>query len=346
MADLNNLQAAQTIKIAGSDSAGAETTFVNSTLAGSLQVNLRDEAGAALGIEANPIYTNGNSEVFSPLPSIKLTKRSVINAGASTTAQQLITTRTAIKELHVGGRGACEGFLAKFNSATTEFIPGGGFNSPANVASWTNTSIGSSAGAAWTYATDQFVEGTGSAKHTFTQSDVNNYPEITYTYPTAKDMSTWKKIFARVRTTVAAGGSQTRTVQVRLTSGTAIRIYAIVGTTITPPFSTEQWHTIDMDLDTPSSTAGTGTFDINNVNSVSLRLLDGGNKAGSIWWDDVKLTGSLTIIDKIYSPGQTTQLDFDPVIIFEIGETLYLSLTNTSASITEFQISSSGVDIT
>lgn len=37
MADLNNLQAAQTIKIAGSDSSGVETTFINSTLSGEIK---------------------------------------------------------------------------------------------------------------------------------------------------------------------------------------------------------------------------------------------------------------------------------------------------------------------
>lgn len=37
MADLNNLQAAQTIKIAGSDSSGTETTFVNSTANGEIK---------------------------------------------------------------------------------------------------------------------------------------------------------------------------------------------------------------------------------------------------------------------------------------------------------------------
>lgn len=37
MADLNNLQAAQTIKIAGSDSSGVETTFVNATSNGEIK---------------------------------------------------------------------------------------------------------------------------------------------------------------------------------------------------------------------------------------------------------------------------------------------------------------------
>jgi hypothetical protein len=312
-----------------------------------VHTNLRDSSGNEIGTESNPIYTNGSSELFSPLPSIKLTKTTVVPAGGNTNTQQTITSRTAIKELHLGGRASCEGFLARYSAATTEQIPGGGFNSSLNVSSWTNTSLGSSALLSWSYATDQFVEGTGSAKMTFTQSDANNYPEITYTYSTPKDMSVWKQIYARVRVTVAAGGQQTRTVQVRLTSGTAVRIYSITATTTTAPFTTEQWLTIQSDLNTPSSTTGTGTFDINNVNSISLRLVDGGNKAGSIWWDDVKLLGNFNILEKIYTAvGDTIQLRFDPVIIFEVGEVVYLSLTNNSASSTEFQISTSGVDIT
>lgn len=312
-----------------------------------IHTNLRDSLGVELGTEDNPLHTNGNAEIFSPLPSIKLTKTVVVAAGGNTTAQQTITLRTAMKEFHLGGRAACDGFLARYIAATIEQIPGGAFNSSANVSSWTNTGIGGSSALVWSYATDQFVEGTGSAKTTFTQSDASDYPELTYTFSTPKDMSVWKQIYARVRVTVAAGGAQSRTVQVRLTSGTAVRIYSIVGTTTTAPFATEQWHTIQSDLNAPSSTAGTGTFDINNVNSVSLRLIDGGNKTGSIWWDDIKLIGSFTILEKIYSnAGDTRQLQFDPVIIFEIGEVLYLSLTNNGVSSGEFHMSASGVDIT
>jgi hypothetical protein len=342
MADLNDVQAAQSVKIIGADSSGIESTPVQATSSGGIHANLRDSLGDEFGTDDNPIVIRGS---LSTLPSLKLTKRVVLSAGASSFIQQTITNDTAIKELHLGGRNTCEGFLAKYSSGTNEFIPGGGFNSSGDVSSWTNSSAGSSAALTWTYATDQFVEGTGSAKLTFTQSDNNNYPEITYTFSTPKDMSVWKQIQAKARVTVAAGGSQTRTIQVRLTSGTAIRIYSITGTTTTAPFSTEQWHTILMDLDTPSSTAGTGVFDINNVNSISLRLQDGGNKAGSIWWDDVKLVGNFDIIDKIYTTGDTTQLNFDPVIVFTVGEIIYISLTNSSSATGEFQISTSGVSI-
>lgn len=310
---------------------------------GSIYNNLRDTSGVAIGTRTNPLYISGLTE---PPPSTKLTKRTVLASNAAATAQQTISARTAITELHLGGRASCEGFLAKYVPTATQLIPSGGFNSSVDIATWTNTSIGSSAAATWSYATDQFVEGTGSAKLTFTQSDNNNYPELTYTWSTPFDMSSWQKINARVRVTVAAGGGQTRTVQVRITSGTAIRIYSITGTTITAPFNTEQWHLIDLNLDSPSSTAGTGTFDINNINSISLRLQDGGNKAGTIWWDDVKLVGNLNIIEKIYTPTQTNQIIFNPVIVFEVGEILYISVTNTSVTTTEFQISTSGVTIT
>jgi hypothetical protein len=342
MADLTDTNSAQSVKVIGADSAGVEQTPVQSTSNGGLHTNLRNNAGTEIGTATNPIYVSGNAVVA---PSLKLTKRSVLASNASTNTQQTIVSRTGIKELHLGGRASCEGFLAKYVAAATSQIPSGGFNSSGQVAAWTNTGIGASAVGSWAYATDQFVEGTGSAKYTFTASANNDYPELTYTYSTPFDMSGWKKINGRVRVTVAAGGAQTRTVQIRLTSGTAIRIYSITGTTNTAPFSTEQWQLIDIDLETPSSTAGTGTFDINNVNSVSLRLQDGGNKAGSIWWDDIKLVGSLDIIEKIYTPSDTNQLIFDPIIIFEIGETVYLSMTNNSATSTEIQISTSGVNI-
>jgi hypothetical protein len=269
----------------------------------------------------------------------------VLPANGSSETINTIISNTAIKEFHVGGRVACEGYIAKYNAAQEEFIPGGGFNSSSEVSMWTNTSNGSSATPSWTYATDQFVEGSGSAKLTFTQSDGNNFPEISYIFSTPKDMSVWKRIYAQVRTTVAGGGNQSRTVSIRLTSGTAIRIYSLAGNTTTAPFNIEQWHILDFDIESPTSVAGTGVFDINNVNRISLRLQDGGNKSGSIWWDDVKLIGSIDILDKIYTPGQTVQLRFDPVVLFNTGDILYMFLRNNTGTASEFQISVSGVDI-
>jgi len=314
------------------------------TATGSVYNNLRDTLGNPLGTQDNPIFIDGSAEVLSPLPSLVVTKTKVLPANSSDTTITTVSTKTALKEFHVGGRGDCEGYIARYAPTGSEIITG--FNSIAQVAAWTNTSAGSSLTPSWTYVTDQFTEGTGSAKLTFTQSDGNNYPEISFIYSTPKDFSSWQRVTAKVRTTVATGGSQSRTVSIRLTSGTAIRIYSLTGTTTTSPFNVEQWHTLDFNIDSPSSVAGTGTFDIYNVDRISLRLQDGGNKSGSIWWDDVKLIGAIDIIQKIYTTGQTTQLVFDPVVIFEAGDQLYLKLQNNSTTSIECQISTSGVDIT
>lgn len=61
MADLTDLQAAQSVKIVGSDNTGVEQTPVQSTANGSLQVNLRDNAGTELGTAANPLYAVANT---------------------------------------------------------------------------------------------------------------------------------------------------------------------------------------------------------------------------------------------------------------------------------------------
>lgn len=55
MADLNDIQAAQSIKIIGSDAAGLENTPITATAAGGLHVNLRDSSGVEEGTRTNPV---------------------------------------------------------------------------------------------------------------------------------------------------------------------------------------------------------------------------------------------------------------------------------------------------
>ena len=302
------------------------------------------------GVFLRPLLTDSEGRlvttqnVVSQLPSFSLFDRKVLASGATSYKQYTMTENTAVKEFHIGGRVSCEGFMAKYSPATISMISG--FNSPSEVSQWTNTSSGSSATPSWTYATDQFLEGTGSAKLTFTQSDGNNFPEITRIFSTPLDMSGWRYVSASARVTVAGGGSQNRTIQIRLTSGTAIRIWNISGTTTTAPFNVEQWLTINGEIELPTSTAGSGIFDINNVGRISLRLQDGGNKSGSIWWDDVKLYASIDVKDKIYSAdGTTNQIMFDPISTFLTGETLLVAIKNTSSISGEVQAAASGVSI-
>jgi hypothetical protein len=348
MADLTDPQSAQSVKVIGADATGVELYPVASDDQGNLFTKLKDSLGQDLGTETNPIYTTGNAELISPLPSLKARLRAVISSQTARYSTFSIATRTAIKEFHVGGRLACEGYIAKYVAATTSFISGGNFEIAGDLAQWTDTSVGDSVSPAWSITNAQAYAGSFSATKAFSKSDQNNYPELTYTYSSPQDWSSWRYIHAAVRVSVASGGSQTRTVSVRVRSGTSIRSWQITGTTVTAPFSSEQWLVIQGELEAPDAISGTGAFDINNVDSISLRLQDGGNKTGTIYWDDVRLIGAITILDKIYSPtGQTTQLILDPVEIFETTDTLLLTLRNNDAALSsEFEIVASGVDIT
>jgi hypothetical protein len=269
--------------------------------------------------------------------------RRVVAAGGYICNEFVLASNTVINKIAIGGLGACKLIVNKYVAATFSLISG--FNSSGDVSAWTNTGIGDATLTSWSYATDQSTEGTGSAKFTFTKSDSNNYPELTYTFPSALNSTLWRYISAKVRVTVAAGGVQSRTVQIRLTSGTAVRIWQVVGTTTSVPFSTEQWVTVSGELESPHATGGTGTFDPNNITSISLRLTDGGNKTGSIWWDDVRVYGALTEIEAIYSnDGSTRSLEINDFALTS-GETLLLCLKNTGAAAYEIQGEAFGVTV-
>ena len=55
MADLNDNQAAQSVKVVGSDNTGVEQVPVQSTANGGLHINLRDNAGVEKGTISNPV---------------------------------------------------------------------------------------------------------------------------------------------------------------------------------------------------------------------------------------------------------------------------------------------------
>jgi hypothetical protein len=341
MADLDFLQRSSPAQIVGGDELYPADVDSSKKLAVLAHGKYLDDRLPIAVDDEGRLLVSGNT-VISSLPSFRAFVRKVYAANATSFQSFPITEITAIKEFHVGGKVGCEAILSKYNNLANELITG--FNSIGEVAAWTNTSNGSSLTPSWNYATDQFIEGTGSAKLIFTQSDANNFPEISFTFSVPEDYSKWRNISGRVRTTVATGGGQSRTVSIRIHSGTAIRIYQLAGTTNTPPFNTAQWHTINKEIEFPDSTAGTGVFDINNITRISLRLQDGGNKSGSIWWDDIKLTGEIDIVDKIYSSdGTTIQLAFDPVIVFQIGETLAVQVRNNTATAGEIQAAVSGV---
>lgn len=58
MSDLSDIQAAQSVKVIGSDSAGIEQIPVQSTANGGFHVNLRNNSGTEIGTLANPVSIN------------------------------------------------------------------------------------------------------------------------------------------------------------------------------------------------------------------------------------------------------------------------------------------------
>jgi hypothetical protein len=343
MADLSGLEASSPSQIVGGDELyAADVDSQNSVK--TLAHGQFEGANLPLLTDSDGALVVSAQVTISSLPSFREFIRFVLAAGAVRTSTYLLSEQTAIKEFHVGGTVACQGTIALANPADVELL--NGFNSAPQVASWTNTSAGDSAAVAWVYSTAQFTEGTGSASHTFTRSDGNHYPEISFTFPSPRNLSSWRYILGSARTTVAGGGGQSRSVQIRLRSGTAIRIWQVTGQTDAAPFSTEQWHSIVGDLESPHALDGTGSFDINSVNSISLRLQDGGNKTGTVWWDNIRLSESFIIRDRIYSSnGTTNQVSFDPVLVFEPGEYILMRMKNNASISGEVQIVASGVEV-
>lgn len=67
MADISDVQAAQAVKIVGSDGTGVEQTPVQSTSSGGLHVNLRDDSGAVVAILTSSPSTSANGLVVRPI---------------------------------------------------------------------------------------------------------------------------------------------------------------------------------------------------------------------------------------------------------------------------------------
>lgn len=285
---------------------------------------------------------------LSPVPSISVVERRVLASEGVYAFTRTITQDTAIKEMTFGGRGAGEGMFGKYVAATEEFVPNGNFESPAEVSQWISTGLGDGLALVPTYSTAQAFTGTGSLSlGPATRSDANHYPQVTYTWPTPQSMDSWRYVRAKFYNFAPTGGAVTRTISIRLTDvNGVVRVYSVSGLTNAAPFNANGWIEILGEIRIPTSQVGT-SFDINNVASISLRMQDSGNKSyTAIYWDSVMLVGAVDVYQKIYTNGNTIQLNFDPVHLFSAGEVMYLALRNNDTTSKEFQITVAGVDIT
>jgi len=300
-------------------------------------VNVTWNAGASK-------QTSTQAEILSPLPGFIARSNKVLAAGITSTDSYTMTQNIAVVDFHFGGKGIGQASLLRINTAAIEFVSGGGFNSSGDVAMWTNAGAGSSLAIPWAYSTAQSVEGTGSAALTFTSSSNNDFTAIKYTWITPKDLSTFRYINWSFYVTLASGGNQTRTASAILTDiNGATRTYQITGGTVNAPvFPQNQWVNMTEEIENPD--ASTGTFDVYNVVSITLKLLDSGNKTGTLYCDNVRFTQSQSLIERIYiDANRTFQLVLNPVELFNTSEVLALQFKNTGVSSAEFTVTAKGV---
>lgn len=295
--------------------------------------------------DAGRILVSDLSSIISPLDSTRIVDRRVLASGAVYALTYSLTQNTTMKEFTFGGRGPGEGMFGTYVAADEEFVPNGDFESLGEVSNWISTGAGDGLALVPTYSTAQSFTGTGSLLlGPATKSDGNHYPEVTYTWPTPQSMDSWRYISARFYNFPPTGGAVTRTISIRLTDPLGnIRIYSVSGLTNASPFNASGWIQILGEIRIPTSQVGT-TFDINNVTSISLRMQDSGNKAyTAIYWDTVKLIGSLDILQKIYTNGNSIDFHFDPVIPLLSGQVIYAALRNNDTTSREYQLTVGGV---
>lgn len=309
-----------------------------SSISGSYKNVATDDEGRLL--------ISGQSEILSPLPSVKIVERRVLTTGSVYAFTQAISQNTAIKEFTYGGRGSGEGMFGIYDGSVSEVVPGGNFNSTSDVALWSSTGTEILLGGTPSYSTLQAYEGTGSVALQFDDSDANHTVEISYNWSTPISLDSWRYVNTKFYNNVPAGGTTTRTISIVLTDNLSNkRFYSLSGLTSASPFNANQWIDLIGELRSPTSQTGS-TFDLNNVSQISLRMVDLNNKSGTIHWDAVKFFGEIDILQKIYTNGNTIPLQFDPIILVTAGQVIYAALRNNDTTSKEFQLTIAGVDVT
>jgi hypothetical protein len=318
-----------------------ETGIMRMTPHRGLHINLRDQNGVAFGTATNPI----SFAIKADVPNGKFVFNQFVADNQAFYKTYSVAQSTGIKKILAGGTQAGAITLAKLVSATTNLLPGGGFNSNGDIALWSSTGIGASAGLPLNRDTSIFDEGSSSVRITFTASNINNYPEVSYQYSPAIDLSVWRYVSARFYNVRPAGANTTRTILIILEDASGLtRTFSLSGVNNvgTVPFGVTGWVTLEGEILNP--TTNTAGFDISRVAVVRLRMFDGANRSNSLWWDNVRFTGAVTPLFKaFFQAGSTFQTTIDPVESFSSGDTLTYIIQNLSGSSGEFSVYSTGV---
>ena len=100
MADLSDLQAAQSIKVIGADSAGVEQTPVHSTSHGGLHTNLRNNSGTEIGTSGSPLRVDPTGTTTQPINgTVTANAGTNLNTSALALETTQVTQSTRIGDL-------------------------------------------------------------------------------------------------------------------------------------------------------------------------------------------------------------------------------------------------------
>lgn len=276
-----------------------------------------------------------SSQIISTAPYVTYQNQQSINTNATYFTQFSASANIGIKEFYAGGTGIGKQTLYLYVPANSVILPGGNFDSISDVAQWswvTNGGTGSIA-----YSTVQKYSGTGSCALTFTNSDSTKLQGVKYTYSTPADYSIYRYVSAQFYNTVSTGGAYTRTIAIILTDSNAItRTYSVAGLSTASPFNAAGWINILGDIENPTSSSAT-TFDSTLIASVELRMFDSANKSGTVYWDVIQLTGSLSSVFPIYHQQNTSfNIAIDPAAVVNSGQQILLAQKNNDTARKEY----------
>ncbi len=277
--------------------------------------------------------------------SFSFSSNIAINAGVTAYTTYTAVAQTAIKQFYAGGTGIGKQTLSRYYPSNTQYTTGGNFESAADCGTtWIWVSSGGTGSIA--QSNTQANTGTFSCALTFTNSSGGNAQGVKQTFSPVLDISSWRYLRSAFFNTVSAGGAYTRTISIIITDSAAnTRTYSTSGLSTASPFNTAAWIQLLGELENPTSSTGTA-FDATQIANIELRMSDSGNKAGTVYWDTVRLENQMVPIVPIYHDiNRSFNLVLDPVVVLAISDQIIATQRNSDATRKEYFALVSGVNL-
>jgi hypothetical protein len=346
---------AESVLLSGKEAATGKARAVRTDASGRPQINLEQwlastapTVGQKVMASSIPVVLPSDqvisiTEVASGTP-VTILSTGVLATSASVFYEYVVPVGQTLRltQFYTGGvpsnssAGAVRAILAAHVAATVAFVSNGDFESAGQVAAWAAVTGAFTAPSPDSNGT-QFQTGAASMRWIYTSSATAH--ERKQTLSPAQDMSGYRYI--RVKFFNDAQVGTTRTITLTLATGTSTRAWSLSGTLGSAPFPSNTWVTLECDLANPQATTGTN-FDITAVDSISLKMLDGANKSGTVYWDTVRFEDQLTHKHKIYSADGTTIQIITAPESYAATTALYLITKNTNNVASEYATAAIG----